>query len=179
MSGFLNFLPIVLMIIMLIMLIGLLGVVISDVISEADLSDIFSWRFQKRKDYIVADDSLCDMLEIILSDLDKYKSCIFYSPYCLYIRPDKGYKSIIVDYSDGLTVISPEEIKFPKSREKNLKKLIKKALVFFEESDTNKKLTRVKNSLSSALNSVTAPHRTPSKTPEVQILKSKETKCRT
>lgn len=161
MSGFLNFLPIVLMIIMLIMLIGLLGVVISDVISEADLSDIFSWRFQKRKDYTVADDSLCDMLEIILSDLDKYKPCISYTPYCLYIHPDKGYKSIIVDYSDGLTVISPEEIKFPKSREKNLKKLIKKALVFFEELETNKKLTRVKNSLSSALNPTTNQHKTP------------------
>lgn len=161
MSGFLDFIPIVLTIIMLIMLIGLLGIVISDVISEANLSDIFSWRFQKRKGYIVADDSLCDMLEIILSDLDKYKSCISYNSYCLYIRPDNGYKSIIVDYSDGLTVISPEEIKFPKSREKNLKKLIKKALVFFEESDTNKKLTRVKNSLSSALNPTTNQHKTP------------------
>ncbi|MBI0182077.1 hypothetical protein H3V11_09010 [Snodgrassella sp. W8158] len=161
MPGFLNFLLIVLMIVLFISLFGLLCTVIANVISEAELSDIFSWRFQKRKGYIVADDSLCDMLEIILSDLDKYKPCISYTPYCLYIRPDNGYKSIIVDYSDGLTVISPEEIKFPKSREKDLKKLIKKALVFFEESDTNKKLTRVKNSLSSALNPTTNQHKTP------------------
>ena len=115
-------------------------------------------------DWPVADDNICDMLELILSDLDKYKSCISYNSYHLYIRIDVEedyYTYITLDYDDKLTVISPEEIKFPKSREKNLKKLIKKALVFFEESDTNKKLTRVKNSLSSALNPTTNQHKTP------------------
>lgn len=164
MPGFLNFLPIVLMIVMLIMLIGLLGLVISDAISEANLSDIFSWRFQKRKDYIVADNSLCDMLEIILSDLNSYNSRIDYYYGCLSIDVDiEAYavKSIVINCLGEFTIIKPEKIKFPKSREKTLKNLIKKATLYFEEERTNKKLMMVKNVLSEVLTHPTKIIKTP------------------
>lgn len=115
-------------------------------------------------DWLIADDNICDMLELILSDLDKYRSCISYSSYCLHIRIDveEGYYTHISLYYEGrLVIISPEEIKFPKSREKTLKKLITKAINEIENSENSEKLTRVKNSLSSALNPTNNQHKTP------------------
>ncbi|NUF08946.1 hypothetical protein [Snodgrassella sp. ESL0324] len=115
-------------------------------------------------DWPVADDNICDMLEIILSDLDKYKSCISYNSYLLYIRIDveEGYyKHIILDYADKLTMTTPAGLKFPKSREKTLKKLITRAINEIEASDNNKKLTKVRSYLSSALNPTTNQHKTP------------------
>ena len=116
-------------------------------------------------DWPVADDNICDMLELILSDLDKYKSCISYNSYHLYIRIDveeNYYIYITLDYyDDKLTMSSPADLKFPKSREKTLKKLIKKAINEIENSENSEKLVKVRNYLTSALNPITTPHKTP------------------
>ena len=115
-------------------------------------------------DWPVADDNICDMLELILSDLDKYKSCISYNSYHLYIRIDVEedyYTYITLDYDDKLTMSSPADLKFPKSREKTLKKLITRAINEIEASDNNKKLTKARSYLSSALNPTTNQHKTP------------------
>lgn len=115
-------------------------------------------------DWPVADDNICDMLELILSDLDKYKSCISYNSYHLYIRIDVEedyYTYITLDYDDKLTMTTPADLKFPKSREKTLKKLITRAINEIEASDNNKKLTKVRGYLSSALNPPTNQHKTP------------------
>lgn len=115
-------------------------------------------------DWPVADDSICDMLELILSDLDKYKSCISYNSYRLYIRIDVEedyYTYITLEYDARLTITNPEDIKIPKSREKTLKKLITRVINEIEDSDNSKKLTKVRSYLSSALNPVTNPHKTP------------------
>ncbi|WP_371751307.1 hypothetical protein ABX026_01235 [Snodgrassella alvi] len=115
-------------------------------------------------DWPVADDNICDMLELILSDLDKYKSCISYNSYRLYIRIDVEedyYTYITLDYDDKLTMTDPANLKFPKRREKTLKKLITKAINEIEASDNNKKLTKVRGYLSSALNPTTNQHKTP------------------
>ena len=115
-------------------------------------------------DWLIADDNICDMLELILSDLDKYKSCISYNSYSLYIRIDieeDYYKHIILDYYGKLTMSSPAYLKFPKSREKTLKKLITKAINEIENSENSEKLAKVRNYLTSALDPVTNPHKTP------------------
>lgn len=115
-------------------------------------------------DWPVADDNICDMLELILSDLDKYKSCISYNSYHLYIRIDveeNYYIYITLDYDDKLTMSSPADLKFPKSREKTLKKLIKKAINEIENSENSEKLVKVRNYLTSALNPTTNQHKTP------------------
>lgn len=114
-------------------------------------------------DWPVADDNICDMLELILSDLDKYKSCISYNSYHLYIRIDVEedyYTYITLDYDDKLIMTTPADLKFPKSREKTLKKLITKAINEIEDLDNRKKLTKVKSYLFSALNPITN-HKTP------------------